>query len=192
VRLFVGVELDAEVASAAGELVRTLRGRAQLLAPQARVAWIPEARMHLTVRFIGSADDALAAAIRDALRQPLHVSAFPLDLEGVGAFPRAGTPKVLWAGLTSGLPHLVEIEREITRRLLTAGVPPEDRPYRPHLTLARVKEPSGLRTGRLFDGLEGTRLGTTHVEAITLFESRLSPNGPTYVPLLRTPLEPPD
>ena len=62
------------------------------------------------------------------------------------------------------------------------------RPYSPHLTLARVREAAGLRSASLLDGLEDRSLGTTRIDAITLFQSRLSPKGPTYVPLLRTSL----
>jgi 2'-5' RNA ligase len=67
-------------------------------------------------------------------------------------------------------------------------VAPEDRPYRPHVTLARVKEPAGLRTAPLLEGVREHEFGVRRVDAITLFESRLSPRGPTYMPLHRTPL----
>ena len=73
------------------------------------------------------------------------------------------------------------IERELTARLSTIGIPPEDRPYNPHLTLARVREPAGLRAAALLDGLQTHAFGHSTIDAITLFESRLSPKGPTYV-----------
>ena len=66
------------------------------------------------------------------------------------------------------------------RRLSSAGMVTEDRPLTPHLTLARVREATGLHPARLFAGLEGTTLGAMTVAAITLFESRLSPAGPQY------------
>jgi 2'-5' RNA ligase len=69
-------------------------------------------------------------------------------------------------------------------------VAPEDRPYNPHLTLARVREAVGLRAAPLLDGVSEVVLGVTQVDAITLFESRLSPQGPTYVALHRTALRP--
>jgi 2'-5' RNA ligase len=94
---------------------------------------------------------------------------------------------VLWAGIEEGVEGLQALEREVTERLGACGVPPEDRPYRPHLTLARVREPDGLRPDPLFEGLNDA-LGTSRVEAITLFHSKTSPKGPEYTALQRTPL----
>ena len=71
----------------------------------------------------------------------------------------------------------------------TRSVPAEERPYQPHLTLARVREAAGLRAAALLDGLGSRHCRHDHVDAITLFESRLSPKGPTYVPLQRTALQ---
>jgi 2'-5' RNA ligase len=191
-RLFVGVEIDAPMAAAAGALIGTLRVRAQQLAPQSRLAWIPEDRLHLTVRFIGQIDEAGATAILQMLEPPLTLAPFDLAVEGPGAFPPAGKPKVIWVGVGTGSDRLGQVEREVTRRLATAGIPPEDRPYSPHLTVARVRDAAGLKSRLLFEGAEATSLGTTRVDTITLFESRLSPHGPAYVPLLRTRLEGPD
>jgi len=74
----------------------------------------------------------------------------------------------------------------VSERLARAGIGAEERPYNPHLTLARVREAGGLRSVALLEGVGETTLGGTAVEAITLFESRLSPKGPTYVALQRT------
>ena len=80
------------------------------------------------------------------------------------------------------------MERAVSARLAATGVPPEERAYRPHLTLARVRDAAGLKSRPLFEGLAERALGTTRVEAITPYESRLSPKGPSYVPLRRTEL----
>jgi 2'-5' RNA ligase len=189
VRLFVGVEIDAKVAAAASALVDELRRRAQRLAPRARITWIPAERLHLTVRFIGNADEPAATAIDRALETALPVPTFEVSFAGVGAFPRTGRPQVLWAGIVAGHESLQQIEREVSRRLDVVGIPREDRPYSPHLTLARIRDAAGLKSRLLFADVGSEPLGTTHVEAITLFESRLSPKGPTYVPLRRTRLE---
>jgi 2'-5' RNA ligase len=97
---------------------------------------------------------------------------------------------VIWAGVSKGRDRLDAIEREVTARLAGVGIEPEDRPYSAHLTLARVRDAAGLRADPLLECHRTVELGATRVEAITLFESRLSPKGPTYVPILRTPLEP--
>jgi RNA 2',3'-cyclic 3'-phosphodiesterase len=95
---------------------------------------------------------------------------------------------VLWMGVDAGADHLIAIEGIVSERLKSIGIAAEERPYTPHLTLARVRDAAGLRTTTIFDGLS-PRLGETRVDAITLFESRLSPKGPTYVALERTALK---
>ena len=187
-RLFTGIELDAAVVDAAADLVAELTRRRERLAPRARIAWITRERMHLTVRFIGHQDDAAWGRIRAALEDPVPVPPFTLMVEHLGAFPPAGSPRVLWVGLSGDLERLRAVEREVTARLARVGVPPEARPYSPHLTIGRVKEPGGLKTLPLFKDLADIQLGTTSVEAITLFESRVSSKGPRYIPLQRTAL----
>ena len=187
-RLFVAVEIAPHVAAGAAALIDALRSRAERLAPHARITWIPEDRLHVTVRFIGNADESKADAIRTALEPRIDAAPFDLVFAGAGAFPKTGAPRVLWSGVADGGEPLRGVEREITDRLHRAGVAPESRDYRPHLTLARVRDAVGLKSASLLEGLADQVVGTTRVEAITLFESRLSPTGPTYVPLRRTPL----
>ena len=187
-RLFVGIEISLAVVTATIELIAQLRAASATLAPRTRITWVTAERLHVTVRFIGHVDEAKADAIRAVLEPPLALHSFDLTVSGVGAFPPKGSPRVVWAGLTAGRDQLLTVERSVSERLAHAGVPREERPYRPHLTLARVREAAGLRSAPLVDALRDVSLGTTSVDAITLFESRLSPTGPTYVPLARTPL----
>jgi 2'-5' RNA ligase len=186
-RLFVAVEMNESIAEAMRDTITELRARVTSLAPRARVTWSAPDRIHITVRFIGEADDARTQAIRSALGPSIEAPVFDLTVEGIGAFPPKGPPRVFWAGLTDGRNGLLEVERVVSQRL-KALVPAEDRPYAPHLTLARVKEPAGLSRAALFEGLTSHRFGRLHVDAITLFESRLSPKGATHVPLQRSAL----
>jgi 2'-5' RNA ligase len=144
----------------------------------------------VTSRFIGEVNDVKAAVIAGALLQELSVQSFDFVIEGAGAFPERGAPRVLWAGIASGREGLVAVEAEVSERLAACGLEREDRPYRPHITLARVREPAGLRSAALFETLADRRFGTSRVEAITLFQSRTSPKGAVHTPLYRTPLRP--
>ena len=189
-RLFVAVDVGAEITAAVQAHATELKERTQRLAPAARVTWIPAHLMHLTVRFIGEVPEAQVAAVTDLLTPPLSLFPFRLSVHGIGAFSARGVPRVIWAGLERGAAELRAIEREVTERLRTIGIPPDDREFSPHVTVARVREPAGLRTVRLLDGYQDVALGTTTVDAITLFQSRLSSKGPTYVPLLKTPVAP--
>jgi len=187
VRLFVAVELEDDAARRVSQISAQLRQRVEHRAPSARLTWIPPERMHLTVRFIGEVDERRAEAIRAQLSPPLATPVFDLRLEGTGAFPPRGPARVLWAGVTQGIDELIALEREASLRLVGCDVPLENRPYRPHLTLARVRDAKGLETAGLFDGLDEP-IDTIPVRTITLFSSRLSPKGPTYLPLQSTGL----
>jgi RNA 2',3'-cyclic 3'-phosphodiesterase len=187
-RLFIAVDMNRSVEEAARQVIDDLRARAGRLAPRAKITWSNPDRIHVTVRFIGEADESKTQAIRSALAATIEAPPFDLVIEGVGAFPPKGPLRVVWAGLTGGRDGLLEVERAVSQRL-GALVPAEDRPYSPHLTLARVKEPAGLSRTMLFDGLTTRQFGTVHVDAITLFESRLSPKGATHVPLQSTALQ---
>jgi 2'-5' RNA ligase len=188
VRLFVAVELPPPCVAVAGDVSDALRERVTRLAPNAQVTWVPPERMHLTLRFLGEVTADHAALIATGLSAPFDAKAFPVTLGGPGAFPSRGAPRVLWLGFSEGLTNLGMLERELSSRLAETGIPPEDRPYRPHLTLARVRDPRGLRLAPLFEGVD-VPAASGVIDAVTLFESRLSPKGSRYTALHRTPLE---
>jgi 2'-5' RNA ligase len=186
-RLFLAIDLGDEVLAAAAGIASELRRRIPDAAG-AKLTWVSPDRMHVTIRFIGEVTAATAEQIGVALGPPLAGSPFDVIWQGLGAFPGRRRPRVLICHATTGLDALRALEREVAARLATLGIPREQRPYTPHLTLARVREPGRMRPDEMFRGLEHERLGTSYVDAITLFESHLSPKGPAYVPLQRTAL----
>jgi len=187
VRLFVAVEIDPAVLDRIAACSAELRRRSAVAA-RARISWARPDRLHVTVRFIGEVDGGRAEAIVAALEPALSVAAFDLTVEDVGTFPAQGPPRVLWAGIARGLDALRAVEVEVSGRLDRCGIAREPRAYHPHVTLARVREAGGLRTAQWLDGLAGRQFGTSRVNAITLFQSRPSPQGHEYVALQRTAL----
>jgi 2'-5' RNA ligase len=186
-RLFVAVELPDAVVNAAAAASARVRDRVRGQAPRARITWVEHDRMHLTLRFLGEVDPGMAKRVQEVLAPPLSTASVAVSVGALGVFPPRGAPRVIWIGLDRGADGLMSAEREITGRLEEVGIPPELRPFSPHLTLARVREPQGLRAGPLLEGI--TPSGASGlVDAITLFESRLSPKGPAYTALQRTPL----
>lgn len=186
----MAVEANPPVVSALERLLTALQQRASALAPRSRVAWVPPERLHVTVRFIGHVGADRFEAIARVLEQPLNLPSFDATVAGVHAFPKSGSPRVVWAGVEQGAARLRDVEREVSARLQRLGMREEARDYAPHLTLGRVKEPNGLRARALLQGLEDEPIGTIRVDAVTLFDSRPSPKGPTYVALQRTGLAP--
>jgi 2'-5' RNA ligase len=188
VRLFVAVDVGSAVQRAAARTIEDLKRRTEQRAPHARVTWVKPEQLHLTVQFIGQVDAALGEQIRAALARPLRAPAFDLTIEGTGTFPPKRPPRVIWAGIGEGIDNLRSVEREVRARL-DGLVPSTDKhDYHPHLTLGRVKNPAGLRPVPLLEGQESTVFGVVRVAAVTLFESRLSSSGPTYIALGRSEL----
>lgn len=187
-RLFVAVDVDPEAARAIAAFRDALKKQVGREAPSARITWVRDDQLHITLRFIGHVDAAQCASIQDALRPPLDVQPFDVLVGGAGAFPPRGAPRVLWVGIEKGGEALAPLEATVSGRLESCGVERESRAYRPHITLARIRESEGLRTPALFDGAAGHRVGGWRVDAITLYESRPSARGHEYVPLQRTDL----
>jgi 2'-5' RNA ligase len=198
VRLFVAVEIEAAVAQAVTDLIARLRAEVSRVAPRARLTWLTGERLHFTLAFIGHVDAARLPAISDALQPPFSQPPFDITVRGLGAFPGRGRPRVLWAGIGQGREAMIGLVTDVSGRLRTAGIAAggssrsssgdDEAAHQPHLTLARVREADGLRASALLAGREQVALGTTHVRAITLFESRLSPAGSTYTAMARMSL----
>lgn len=127
-RLFVAIDLPEEVK----EAVANIRGDL----PGAR--WVPREQIHLTLRFIGDADETLFQVIRKRLAE-VKARHFPLALEGIGYFPPGPTPRVLWVGMTASAP-LLDLQQQVEQAVQTAGMIPERRRFSPHITIARLRE----------------------------------------------------
>ena len=186
-RLFVAVELPESVRKAAEQTARDLAGR---LDSRIRVRWIAPDQMHLTVRFIGHVTDGLVPAVLEALAPPLAVPSFELALATCGVFPGSGPPRVVWIGVSEGLDALRQMHEEFNLRLRPLLDYPEARPYIAHLTLGRVNESTstgGPAAREIARGISLPPLRCRIDEAV-VFQSVLSPTGPTYTALLRSPL----
>lgn len=169
-----------------------LLGEAQRdLAPSGARA-IPGPQLHFTLKFLGDVEERRLGAARSALAAGAGVDPFQVDLEGLGVFPPRGPARVVWAGCGAGAGQLTALAARVEAAFVAAGFPPEPRPFSPHLTLARVKDPAaGGRVARAVRGLPPRRFGTLEARDVVLYQSVLSPSGPAYTPLARASLGPP-
>ncbi len=124
------------------------------------------------------------------LALPFATPAFRLSVAGLGAFPPSGPPRVFWLGLGEGADRLARLHDEVEARLEGLGFEREDRPFRAHLTLGRVKGRLGPEARRLLASVPPEDVGTLSVARVTLFESRLSPRGATHTALAHGRLAP--
>jgi 2'-5' RNA ligase len=180
-RLFVALDLDPAVrdrllAVAAGE---PLSGQG--------VKWVRPEALHVTLRFLGAVDPARISAVTRAMREATFGRcSFAVTMRGLGCFPSRRAPRVFWAGMDRCAP-LGELVAVLEAELRKAGFAPDDRPFRPHVTLARIRRP-GVRPQGDWDR-DRPDFGTQTVEEITLYESRHEARHPTYIPIHRTRLE---
>lgn len=186
IRAFVAVPVEDAV-------VRRRLAGARSLVPELRgVRWVAEGHLHFTLRFLGDLDDERVDAAKAATSSAARggTGPFRLDLEGLGSFPPRGPVRVLWAGCGPGADALAALAEAVAARFSAAGFPPEERPFSPHLTLARVKDPdSGRRLARALPSVPPEPFGTVAVASLVLFRSDFSPAGPQYSELLRVALE---
>lgn len=180
-RLFTGFDLPAAV-------VREIERVQAVLRPKARINWSPPKNLHVTTKFIGEWPEERLGALREALAGIKPPSPMRIIIRGLGFFPNPRSPRVFWAGIEAG-PELAELAGETDRALAKLGVPAETRPYSPHLTLARIKEPVPLEALRAaIAALPSTDFGEFTVDRFWLYHSRLSPAGSVYTKLSDFPL----
>jgi 2'-5' RNA ligase len=180
VRLFLAVELDEAVRRAAADTARTLAAALDRQGIRRGIGWVAPENLHLTLHFLGEVDEPTARAVADRVSAPLSTAPFDLALAGLGTFPPAGPPRVIWLGVAEGAGDLAAVHGEVGRRLEGLGVPLERRPFSAHLTLGRIKAPLGPRLNDVLAGVSFVREARCRVDHVTLFESRLSPRGATY------------
>lgn len=181
IRAFVAVDISREARRTLAEAVQSLQSRGI-----AGVRWVRPSAIHLTLKFLGEVDGSLAPGIMDALRRAAAGRApFRLGLSGVGAFPRPEAPRTIWAGLQGDLEELEALQRDVDREVSpAAGVPPEKRPFAPHLTLGRVRDrASSTQRRSIADALRATGLAPTPpwtVAELHLVRSTLTSGGAVY------------
>jgi 2'-5' RNA ligase len=144
--------------------------------------------LHLTLKFLGDSTLELVPQINSAIEEAVsHRSAFLLPLIGLGAFPHARRPTVIWAGSPATGP-VMEIAAALEQQLEMLGYRPERRAYHPHVTLARVRSKPPDELAELLEQNASTDFGTADVHSVELYQSELRPEGPRYTVLSRVEL----
>ena len=173
-RLFVALEIPSTVRENLADLLKSLR----TVSPQTR--WVRPENLHVTLKFIGEVPETKLAAIRSALAGARSDQIVTLDFRGLGFFPNEKHPHVFWAGITAS-PNLKTLAADIDGATEKLGIPREQRPFSPHLTLARFEPPrlpEKLRAAILENAAR--EFGTLRTSQFHLIESKLKPSGAEY------------
>jgi 2'-5' RNA ligase len=185
-RLFFAIDLDEPSRAAIANLMERLRERLESDSARRRdpIKWVERENLHMTVRFLGATLEARAQEVQAAMSRPLSSKPFALGFDRVGTFPERGAPRVVWLGASVGAAEAARARDELDERLKAVNVPPEPRPFRPHLTLGRFRDFARGSDGRAIRGVGMEGFAAVRVDHLTLYESHLSSRGPRYVPLL--------
>jgi 2'-5' RNA ligase len=149
--------------------------------PEAAASWSRPENIHLTVKFFGNVDPQRVPAISAAAAQVVkEFSPIQIGVGTTGVFPRPSRPQVLWIGIDDASHALADLQKKLENEFAREGFPKEDRAFRPHLTIARIRKPH-----------DAARLAQTHLETkfetveltlneLVLFRSELSSKGSKY------------
>jgi RNA 2',3'-cyclic 3'-phosphodiesterase len=187
IRAFIAMTLPEPLAGLVFEIQQTLK------ALGLRIAWVPSGNVHLTLKFLGDIDPADIDPIADVMSEcAQRIEPLTFTARGLGVFPDLRRPRVIWLGITGDMPQLIAFQQDLDARLAALGkgrFKPEDRPFKGHLTLGRIK--ARLDSGILIKALRETgrvESPVFTVAAIHLIQSRLKSSGSVYTPLRRVVL----
>ena len=185
-RTFIAIELPPDVRARVAQHIAGLRHEL----PDVRATWSREDNLHLTLKFLGNVSVADIPRVSDAVaRATKSVSSFELTLSDCGTFPPRGRPGVLWIGAESAgirpassaqLPSPSELDslyNLIENELDAAAFPRESRPFRPHLTIARLRQSQGARQLAELHKSLGFAPIKFHVSEVVVFKSELLKDG---------------
>lgn len=190
VRSFVAVDLTQEVRQLLGERIRSLTASL----PKVAVRWVRPDGTHLTLKFLGDVAASRVPQVETALQSALAGQApFEVSVGGLGCFPSASRPRVLWIGIQDQSGWLGRMQQGIEAALARIGFPAESRPFSPHLTLGRLRDglPPALARG-VGEALGRESAGqpcTLPVGEVNLYRSELRPGGAVYSVQLALKLE---
>ena len=184
IRSFIAIEVPQPLLARMGEIQRELRRM------ETGVNWVRPEGIHLTLKFLGSVSteelEKLARGIGPlvAARNP-----FELRIHGLGCFPSSRSPRVIWVGIDRGSGEVSSLQKAIEDTAAEAGFPREERPFKPHLTLGRVRTPIG-RSSFIpeMEKHKEVEIGTFLAQDVYLFKSELKPSGAVYTKLQTFPM----
>lgn len=194
-RTFIAIRLSEEVRNSAGALINELKSSG------VPVKWVHPENLHLTLKFLGPTEGFRIEQIRQALSSAAEGhTPFDLAFSGAGFFGSSRHPRVIWIALsdTPGYQALLNIQSDVERTVTPLGFESEDRPYKPHLTIGRVRQ-ERQQGKRSFEGLDALvrslqgnqerAFGASRITAIDLMKSELTPSGARYERLMSIPLK---
>jgi 2'-5' RNA ligase len=180
IRSFIAIELSEEAKKGLARLRRELEREEHKF-----VKWVDTGGIHLTLKFLGNIPVKRVTEITEAMEKAAQgTPPFHLEISGLGAFPSLRQARVLWVGIGGEVDTLSRLQQNIDSALAALGFAKEERPFVPHLTLARVRQGASPPERRSFGELVGSTIFEdkypVEVKAVRLMRSQLTPAGAIY------------
>lgn len=184
IRSFVAIVFPDDIKAEIHSWVKPLRQH------DTSVRWVHSENLHLTLKFLGSVEeDRFENEFYPEFPELLsRFQPIKICLKGIGQFPPQGRPRVLWAGLAEGAELLVKLAGEIDAFFEKFGFISEKRPFRSHLTLARIKQKPSSGFMKVWKGLPAPSFGECIADRVTFYRSELTKEGAVYRVLREFPL----
>ena len=185
IRTFLAIELPEEIKVQIGNIQNRLKATVK------GVRWTRPEGIHLTLKFFGNvSENDIANISRIVERNTVDVRPLTLNVPTVGAFPNFKRPRVLWLGISGSVERLSDLQKEIENDLESTGFQRENRAFRAHLTLGRVKSPKDVKgLSEIIKSEESYDAGSFKAYGLTLFKSDLTPQGAIYTKLAYFPFD---
>ncbi len=184
IRTFIGFELPENIISAIGSVQEGLKSYGL------KVRWVRPKNIHLTLKFLGDIKvfdiKNVGQVITESVKENGPIS---LQAKGIGLFPGIKRPRVIWIGLAGQMEPLIGLQKNLDENLERIGFPKENRPFKGHLTLGRIKGKLNPKT--LADAIKEFERFESEVfdlSRIILFKSELTPKGSIYTELMSASL----
>lgn len=148
------------------------------------IKWINPENIHITLAFLGNTDEILIKDISSMLKKVCRNSGnIELTIRGTGIFRNIDDPRIIWTNIDHS-ENLLKLTDIILTGLTNMNIKLEDKPFKPHITIGRIKHLNNKESFRkLTEQYQNTELQRLHINEVTLYESILLPQGPKYVPL---------
>ena len=184
IRTFIAIELE----EAHHRALRDVQVRLQREAAASWVRWVAPKNIHLTLKFLGDVEAAMMPTLQNAVAEAcVGIAPFTLSLGEAGAFPNTRQPNVLWVGVGGQVELAALLAKRLDDACAAIGMPRDDHPFTPHLTLGRVKRearPNDRQmVGELVDRSAVGDLGLLRVDRVSVMKSDLRPSGSIYTRL---------
>lgn len=184
VRTFVAILLDDSLRKSITEII------GKLSTSKAKVKWVEPENVHVTLKFLGDVEEERLPEVYAACeRAAAGVGPINLEMRSIDCFPNRKNPRIVWLGVERGAEAVKRLQGRVESELAQIGFSADDKQFRAHLTIGRVKGKERLSMlGRLLDKEKNVLIGSMRAEKVSVMKSKLLPSGPEYTELKAIPL----